>query len=309
MTSASISTIEQQNQMLQYLQQLQSQANNLESQISTGVKSQTYSGIAPQAAQSVDLQATQSLQQDYINNIGTVNNKLQIMGLAMQNIATVATDFQGLLTNDAYSTNGTNIQQSAQQLLVEVGSYLNTQDGQSYVFSGNQTATPTYSAAGLPNPGDLTTNVAADYYGGDNGVAAATVDTNVSVPYGVDGNNAAFEQIIRVLNFFANDATPLSQSNPADVANVNTAQQMLGNAALQVQQLVATAGQQQSDFTQLSTAHQNAITLANTSLNNIQQVDSATAITQLNTIQNQLEASYQTINVIQGLSLAKYLTG
>jgi flagellar hook-associated protein 3 FlgL len=74
-----------------------------------------------------------------------------------------------------------------------------------------------------------------------------------------------------------------------------------------VQQLVATAGEQQANLAQLKTAHKNAITLANTSLNNIEQVDSATAITQLNTLQTQLQASYQTINVLQSLSLANYL--
>ena len=101
--------------------------------------------------------------------------------------------------------------------------------------------------------------------------------------------------------------TPLSQSNATDVANANTAQQMLGNAAQSVQQLVATDGEQQADLNQLSTAHQNAMTLASTSLNGIEQVDSATAITQLNTLQTQLQASYQTINVLQGLSLVNYL--
>jgi flagellar hook-associated protein 3 FlgL len=184
---------------------------------------------------------------------------------------------------------------------------MNTQDGSRYVFSGNQTGTPTFNPAGLPNPGDLTTNVAAGYYGGDNGVAQATVDHNVNLQYGVTGNNPAFEQIVRVLNFFANNSTPLSQSNPADVASVNQAQQMLGNAAQAVQQLVATAGEQQANLGQLTTAHQNAMTLASTSLNNIQQVDSATAITQLNTLQTQLQASYQTINLLQSLSLVNYL--
>lgn len=306
--TSNVSTIEQQNQMLQYLQQMQSQVNNLSTQISTGQVSQTYSGIAPQAAQVVDLTATQSLQQGYINTINTVNTKLQITSLAMQNIASIATSFQGTLANDAFSTSGASVQQTAQQLLTELGSYLNTQDGNSYVFSGNQTSTPAFNAAGLPNPGDLTTNVASDYYGGDNGIAAATVDNNVTVQYGVTGNNAAFEQIIRVLNYYANDSTPLSQSNPTDVANANTAQQMLGNAAQAVDQLVATNGEQQSDLSQLSTAHKNAMTLASTSLDNIEQVDSATAITQLNTLQTQLEASYQTINVLQSLSLAKYLS-
>jgi flagellar hook-associated protein 3 FlgL len=82
---------------------------------------------------------------------------------------------------------------------------------------------------------------------------------------------------------------------------------MLANAAQSVQQLVATAGEQQNNLTQLKTAHQNARTLASTSLNGIEQVDSATAITQLNTLQTQLQASYQTINILQSLSLANYL--
>ena len=44
-----ISTIEQNNQMLQNLQQLQTQANTLGNQISTGQKSTSYAGIAAQA--------------------------------------------------------------------------------------------------------------------------------------------------------------------------------------------------------------------------------------------------------------------
>jgi flagellar hook-associated protein 3 FlgL len=302
-----ITTIEQQNQMLRYLQQMQSQGAALEEQIASGQKSQTYAGIAPQAAQVISLQATQSLQQGYIDTIGTVNTRLQTMSLAMQNIASIASSFQATLANSAFSPNGANVQQTAQQLLVELGSYMNTQDGSRYVFSGNQTSTPTFNPAALPSPGDLTTNVAADYYGGDAGIAQATVDHNVNLQYGVTGDNPAFEQIVRVLNFFANNAAPLSQSNPTDVANVQQAQQMLGGAAKAVQQLVAIAGEQQANLAQLKTAHKNAITLANTSINNIEQVDSATAITQLNTLQTQLQASYQTINLLQSLSLANYL--
>ena len=302
-----VTNIEQQNQMLQYLQQLQSQGSTLENQIASGQKSQTYAGISSQAGQVINLAATQSLQQSYMNTIDTVNTRLQTMNLAMQNIASIATNFHNTLANSAFSPNGASVQQTAQQLLTELGSYMNTQDGTRYVFSGNKTSTPTFSPAGLPNPGDLTTNIAADYYGGDGGVAQATVDHNVNLQYGVTGDNAAFEQIVRVLNFFANNPTPLSQANPTDVTNVNQAQQMLANAALSVQQLVATAGEQQNNLDQLKTAHQSAMTLASTSLNNIEQVDSATVITQLNTLQTQLQASYQTINMLQSLSLTNYL--
>jgi flagellar hook-associated protein 3 FlgL len=303
-----VTNIQQQTLMLQYLQQLQNQSTTLETQISTGEKSQTYAGLTTQASQAVNLTATESQQQSYMNTIQTVTNTLQIQSLAMQNIASIATSFQNTLETSAFSTSGASIQETAQQLLTELGSYMNTQNGSSYIFSGNQTSTPTFDPTNLPNPGDLTTNVASDYYGGDNGIASATVDNNVTMQYGVTGNNSAFEQIVRVLNYFANDSTPLSQSNSTDVANVNQAQQMLGNAAQAVQQLVATNGEEQGDLTQLNTSHQNALSLAQTSLNGIEQVDSATAITQLNTLQTQLEASYQTINVLHSLSLANYLS-
>jgi flagellar hook-associated protein 3 FlgL len=302
-----VSNIQQQNTMLQYLQQLQSQGQTLENQIASGQKSQTYAGISAQAGQVINLTATQTLQQGYMNTIDTVNTRLKTMSLAMQNIASIASSFQNTLANSAFSPNGASVQQTAQQLLVELGSYMNTQDGSRYVFSGNQTGTPSFSAASLPTPGDLTTNVATDYYGGDNGVAAATVDNNVNLQYGVTANNTAFEQIVRVLNFFANDSTPLSQSNATDVANVNTAQQMMSNAAQGVQQLVASSGEERNNLTQLKTAHQNALSLATSSLNGIEQVDTATAITQLNTLQTQLQASYQTINILQSLSLANYM--
>jgi len=58
-----VTNIEQQNQMLQYLQQLQSQGSTLENQIASGQKSQTYAGISSQAGQVINLAATQSLQQ------------------------------------------------------------------------------------------------------------------------------------------------------------------------------------------------------------------------------------------------------
>lgn len=306
---STISTYGQQTQMLQYIEQMENQSTTIGTQISTGLVSQTYSGIAPQAADVVNLQTTQSQQQGYINTIGTVNTQLQITSLAEQNISAIATSFQNTLNNSAFAPNGASVQQTAQQLLTELGSYLNTQNGTSYVFSGNQTSTPTFNATNLPNPGDLVTNVATDYYGGDSGIASATVDNNVNLQYGVTGDNSAFENIVRVLNYYANNSTPLSQANPTDVANAQTAQQMLGNAAEAVNQIVATNGEQQSDLTQLSTAHQNAISLASSSLNSIEQVDSATAITKLNTLQTQLQASYQTLNILHGLSLANYLTG
>jgi flagellar hook-associated protein 3 FlgL len=307
---ARVGTLSENNQILSYLQQNKSKADALEQQITTGLKSVDFSGIAPQAAQLVSLDDQASKQQGYIDTINTVSTRLQVMGLSIGSIETLATQFVGNLPANAYNTKGETIQQQAQQVIAQVAGYLNTQDGSNYVFAGNKNTVPPVNTGGLPNPGSLTTSAAGappnGYYQGDSGVAQATVDNNVTMTYGVDANNPAFEQFIRVLNFLAN-SPPFDQANPTDVANVNKATQMLNQSVTQLQTLQGTVSLQQGQLANQLTTHTNALSLATSTISSIQQVDPATAITQLTTLQTQLQASYQTIGILQQLSLVNYI--
>jgi flagellar hook-associated protein 3 FlgL len=306
----SISNIGQTQQIIQNLTQLQTQGNTLDEEISTGLKSQTFAGIAPQASQLVDLTAAQSQQQSNINSINTVNTQLQTMSLATSTIATLVQQFSGQLATNAYNTSGATIQSQAQALLSEVGSYLNTEGADGYVFSGSDTSTPPFNASGLPSPGDLTTPVngapPAGYYQGNDTVAQAQVNTNLTLQYGVTADNSSIEQVVRVLNFLANSG-PLDPTNATDSANVSQAQQMLTSATTGLQQLTATIGTQQAQLNTVQQEEQSSLTLVQTSMGNIENADSATVITQLDALQTQMEASYQTVNVLQSLSLANYL--
>lgn len=305
-----ISNIAEVQQVIYNLTQLQTQGNTLDQQLSSGLKSQTFSGIAPQASQLVDLTTAQSQQQSDINSINTVNTTLQTMSLATSTMASMVEQFVGELPTNAYNTTGATIQSQAQALLSEFGNYLNTEGGDGYVFGGSDTTTPPFDASGLPNPGTLTTPVSgappAGYYQGNDDIAQAQIDNNLTVQYGITGDNPAFEQVVRVLNFLAN-SPPLNQQNPTDVANVNTAQQMLSSAVTELQQLNSTIGMQQAQLNTVQQAHQNSLTLIKTNIGNIENVDPATVITQLDALQTQMEASYQTVNILQNLSLANYL--
>ena len=307
---ARVGTLSENNQILSYLQQNKSKADSLEQQITTGLKSVDFSGIAPQAAQLVSLNDQASKQQGYIDTINTVSTRLQVMGLSIGSIETLATQFVGNLPANAYNTKGETIQQQAQQVIAQVAGYLNTQDGTNYVFAGNKNTVPPVNTAGLPNPGSLSTSVAgappSGYYQGDSGVAQATVDNNVTLTYGIDANNPAFEQFIRVLNFLAN-SPPFDQANPIDVANVNKATQALNQSVTQLQTLQGSVSLQQGQLTNQLSTHKNSLSLATSTISSIQQVDPATAITQLTTLQTQLQASYQTIGILQQLSLVNYI--
>jgi flagellar hook-associated protein 3 FlgL len=306
----SVSTIAQMQQVIQNLSQLDTKGNTLEQELSTGLTSQSYSGIAPQAEQLVNLSSLESQQQAYINTINTVNTQLSSMSLATSTMATIVEQFASELQTNAFNTTGETIQQQAQGLLQQIGDYLNTQGGEGYLFSGSDTTTAPYNPSGLPDPGTLTSPVNGappnGYYQGNDDVASAQIDTNLNVSYGITADNPAFEQVVRVLNFLAN-SPPLSQSNSTDVANVNTAQQMLDTAGTELQQLTSTIGDNQSELNNELQMQQQALTLTQGNISNITQANPATVITQLDTLQTQIEASYQAVNMLQNLTLANYL--
>ena len=307
---ARVGTLSENNQILQFLQQNKTMADSLTQQIATGLKSQQFSGIAPQAAQLVSLNDQEARQQGYIDTINTVSTRLQVMSLSIGAIVNLATQFVGNMPADAYNTQGETIQEQAQQVLAQVAGYLNTQDGSNYIFAGNKTSAPPVDLGGMPNPGNLTNNVGVappnGYYSGDNGVAQATVDNGVKMIYGVDANDPAFEQFIRVLNFLAT-APAFNSGNPTDTANVSKATQMLNQSVTQLQTLQGSVALHQGQLATQLSSHQDALTLAKSNIADIQQVDPATAITQFDTLQTQLQASYQTIGILQQLSLVNYI--
>ncbi len=90
MSSGTIGALAQQNLMLQTILQLRSQANDLQSQVSTGLKSQQYSGLGPAASQVANLQAAVSHHQDYLDTIGTVQQRIQEQTTALSTIESIS---------------------------------------------------------------------------------------------------------------------------------------------------------------------------------------------------------------------------
>ncbi|HXY99722.1 MAG TPA: hypothetical protein VEI03_06950 [Stellaceae bacterium] len=309
-----IATAAENNLTLYYMQLNQSSMNNLSAEISTGSVAQTYSEIAPQAAPLEQYRAEVSQQQGFINTINTVSTNMQTMALSLQQILSQVQGFESTLSNDAYNQAQPTISTQAQTLLQQVAGYLNTQSGTRYLFGGTNTDTPPVDLTGLPQgaAATLTTAVGGPpssngYYAGGANIPPVQIDTQVSVNYGITADNPAFEHIIRVLNFLAQNG-PFSSTSPADQANITLAGQMLTNAT---QTLVGMAGNlalQQAQLTNAETVHQSTLNIAQNGISNIVSVNQATAITQLQNIETQMEASYTATSQIQKLSLANYLT-
>jgi flagellar hook-associated protein 3 FlgL len=311
-----ISTAGQNSLIQYYMLQNQTAADNLNTEISTGLTAQTYSQIAPQASQLMDFRTQSSQQQGYINTINTLSTRLSTMSLPLQQIQTQITSFAANLNNEAFSTSLPNIQTQAQLLLQQVAGLLNTQDGTSYVFSGTNANTPPVDLSGLPTgaAATLTTPVngsPADggYYDGGSALAPVKVDNQLSINYGITANDSStFEPIIRVLNFLAQNG-PFSSSSPTDQANITQAGQMLSQAASSLTNMAGELGLQQSELNSELSLHQQALTIAQNGASNILSVNQATAITQLQNLETQIQASYSATSDIEKLSLVNFMGG
>lgn len=311
-----VSTAAETSLIQYYLQQNQSAMSDLNAQISTGFVAQTYSQIAPQASQLVDFRQQTSQQQSFINTINTLSTRLSTMDLALQQIRTSVTSFNSNLANDAYNTTQPTIQSQANLLLQQIAGYLNTQDGTSFVFGGTDTNTPPVDLSGLPTGAAATlTNAvngppaAGGYYAGGAQLSPVKIDNQVSLNYGITANDASsFEPIIRVLNFIVQHG-PFSSTNPADQASIAQAGQMLDTATQALTNIQGTLGLQQSEVNSELSVHQQALALAQNGASNILTVDQATAITQLQTLETQMQASYSATGQIQKLSLVNYIGG
>jgi flagellar hook-associated protein 3 FlgL len=312
MSSGTIGTLAQQNLMLQTILQLRSQANDLQSQVSTGLKSQDYSGLGASASQVANLQSAVSRHQAYLDTINTVQQRIQEQSTVLSTIQGIAEKFGELLPSGAFNATPSDIQTQAKALVQELNDFLNTSDGSRYLFSGSLTSTAPFNASDLPNPGSLNTAVnqpvPAGYYAGNDTVQQAKVDDNVTVSYGVTADNSAFENIVRVANYLANlPAGSPSSSNPADVAAMNQAANLMTQGIAGLQQIQGTLALQSAQVQQVQQNHQNFINLTQTNIQSLESVDPATAITQLNQVETNLQASYQTVSTLQQLSLVNYL--
>ena len=111
-----------------------------------------------------------------------------------------------------------------------------------------------------------------------------------------------------MLNFVVQHG-PFSSTNPVDQASIAQAGQMLDQATQSLTNIQGNLGLQQSELNSELTVHQQTLALAQNGASGILSVDQATAITQLQTLETQMQASYSATGQIQKLSLVNYIGG
>ncbi|MGY8677633.1 flagellin [Bradyrhizobium sp. UFLA05-153] len=302
MVAMRVATFAQSNTMIADALRVQAVMANEQIQESSGVISNDFGGYGSTAQHVVNLQVSVTRAQSYIDAATLADSKVQVMYSAVGSMTDIITQLRSQLSaaSTGSSTEGNSVISSAQQMLEEMGSLLNTQyDGQ-YVFAGGKTETAPVDLTSFSTGTGSTTTADTSYYVGDSEIASVRVATDQSVPYGVTADSSAFEEVMRVLKFVANSsslsssditsALDLASSALDDTAAV---QAKLSSSASQIE----TASARQSDYK----------SYAETLGSDLTSVDVAAVTAQLSTYQSQLTASYSALAKILSMNLASYL--
>jgi flagellar hook-associated protein 3 FlgL len=164
------------------------QLDTLTEQASTGLVSQTYAGLGGQASVSLDLNPQLTALQNYQNNIGQATGSMQVTQATMTQLQQIAATFVSAIPNlnGVNSTNVDSVAAQANAALQQVANLLDTQDGGTYLFGGQDSANPP-----VPSPDSILTS---GFYTQIN-AAVAGLSTNgasatVAATLAIGGSNA-----------------------------------------------------------------------------------------------------------------------
>jgi len=332
------------------------QLDTLTEQASTGLVSQTYAGLGNGASVSLDLNPQLNALQTAQSNIGQATGSMGVTQTAMTQIQQIAATFAGDIPN----LNGLNpseidsVAAQANAALQQVADLLNTRDGSSYVFGGQDSANPPVpSSANILSSGfytQINTAVSALSTSGASTTAAATLaiassnaagtspfsaymsqppnaisppivqtgeggtartgllasGNSVAVSGGTSTTGSYMRDLMRALATLGSMSS--SQVNgPGFAALVQDTGTSLTGVVSAMAVDTGILGNTQAALTATQTRLSDTATALTAQLSSVQNVDMAQTLSNLTSMQTQLQASYRLISGDTSLSLVNFL--
>jgi flagellar hook-associated protein 3 FlgL len=295
---------------------------DLQIQVSSGKVSSDYAGVGADVHRLVSLKTATARTDQYQANNEIVDQRLEAMETSVSQIYESATEFRTLLINALNANNAQEmgIDVEARNYKDEMAKLLNVEQDGRFLFSGSRTDTRPVDLTGWTPPvWPLTaplTQYTDEYYKGDQVQLTTTADTDLTVNYGVTGDEDAFEYVLRAMHYVdisgpGVDKHTLETALALVNAALGTAQ---GDATLGVPALTRDLADIRTDIgisrralENANTNHEDFQLYAQQGISNIENVDPAQALAQLSADQTQLEASYMVLTRLSQLSLMNYL--
>jgi flagellar hook-associated protein 3 FlgL len=269
----------------------------------------------------------------YLNNIETISPRIEMMSKIMSQLSQLGAQ----LLSAVHLRSGNNIDsvnQLAKQSLSFAEDLINQKLDGRYLFSGSDTENKPFINDGtlnvnfenevtawLAGGGNNSLTTAVDGFGAeelgfssalaDSGVVTARVSQSLDIDYTVKADQPEFQDIIRSFAFLANLKSP--DPNNGDVPTDQEFSDILDHAA----GVLGTGVQEMNDANQqlaskfnlmksLKEVHLSDMDIFQTQIDRIENIDPQSAIINMQSLQNQLTASYQVTKIVGQMSLVNF---
>lgn len=290
------------SQMISENMRLQTKYSDINTQISSGLKSQDYKGIARDSQYLLAVESSQTKLLAYNANANTASSNINIMYSTLGKIEDMANTMLSNVTSAIAGNQvpGAIMSDQANNAMLETAGLLNLKVAGRHLFSGSDIDTTPVNLTDPAWPAQVSPSTAnSSYYQGNNTLTSVQVSETYTSTYGVTADNPAFEKLFRAYNILKanptggaerSEALGLIQQSIDEIANVR------GLLSTQAASIEGQTDKNEQDRTYLSEL---------TSF--IKETDIPSASVRLTEIQGQLEASYSaSVRVLQ-LSLVNYL--
>lgn len=288
-------------------------------QQSTGKVSDTYAGLGSAVRTSVDLRPALQHTQVWQTNIDTASSRLDVTQTALKQISAIAANFyaQTATINDINGAGAASLADDAKAALQQVSQLLNTRDGNTYVFAGQNPDT-------APLPSTDPAVVGAAVLASDTATAPfASLGTAVPQVEVGDGQTVAVG-LLANQNTLATSEAPTTGSYARDLlrglatlSNLTSGtatlavgadtRARLGSVVKALATETGALGTVQADLAARKDTLAATQTALTQQVSNVEDVDPAAVLTRVSALQTQLQASYQVIAGVKSLTLANFI--
>lgn len=299
-----VANLAQHNQLTSLIFGTQSRMNEFNLQIASGKNSQDYKGISAESTRLVSLEVSHGRVTQFVKNNEDAERFLTTMETNVAQILDVMTGFKTLLVNALNADNAAdlNMNQQARQMLEQVAGLLNEEEAGRFLFAGSMTNTQPVDLTALPVAYTIPTadGDSAAYYQGDTRQHVIRAAENFDITYGVHAGEQGFERAIRALDVVVKGA-------PTDRVMLEHALSVVNQTLEDIPDIRTRIGVSHNAISDTNVKHQEFLLFAEQTITEIENVDLAKAVTQLNAQQVSLDASFLTLARLGELSLMNFL--
>lgn len=299
-----VANFAQHQRNLAHILDAQKRLNDGQLQISSGKIAQQYSGVARDARRLVNMESSHVRTTQFISSNKLVDQRLQSMETNVSQIFDLVTQYKTLIINALNSDNSADLAMpvQSQSLMDQITALLNTEQDGRYLFAGTRTDAKPVDQAGLPATYTIPTSDgdASGYYVGDATQLAVQADDNFTVTYGVTADETGFEQAIRAMHMVV-------IGPPNDRATLDEALRVINQAIDGVSDIRTQIGASRAALENVNARLGDFLTFTEQTISDLENTDVTEVITNMNSDQVGLEASYAIISRLSNLSLTQFL--